>query len=65
MFTLGFKTDNDAFLHCPEAEISRILIQVDIAVWNAIEAGETDVVGGIRDINGNTIGSWRYKGSED
>lgn len=58
MFTLTFKTDNDAFTDSEgnpgSWEIERILTHV---IMQVVE-GATN--GNVVDVNGNTIGKWDY-----
>jgi len=59
MFRLEFDTDNDAFTYPSDApavpEIVRILDNVAWFVDSGRESGK------IKDINGNTIGSWEWE----
>ena len=56
MFKLEFKTDNSAFSDGNmEYEIKRILV----AIGNRVDCGNTS--GSIRDINGNTIGTYELE----
>jgi len=55
MFTLKFKTDNAAFGDDKSFEVLRILKDVS----HKIEMGQTE--GSIRDINGNTIGTFKLR----
>ncbi len=52
MFTLTIDTDNAAFEHGPRQEVGRILREVA----QSLKAGDTE--GRIRDVNGNTVGSF-------
>lgn len=52
MFTLKFKTNSAAFDEMPASEIIRILDKVR----DDIENGYVD--GWVKDVNGNTIGSY-------
>ena len=55
-FTLEINCDNAAFEDFPEQEISRILTEAAMIV----EVGGSIVPGSIlRDINGNTVGSFK------
>jgi len=57
MFTLKIKTDNAAFNEGPMVsgdEISRILNEVSNRV-----ASHEKISGTVRDINGNTVGSYK------
>lgn len=55
-FTLKVYTDNAAFADDPDGEVARILR--DVA--DRVEGGQED--GAVRDINGNTVGSFRTVG---
>lgn len=64
MFKLEFSTDNAAFADNPGEEIDRILRDLDIGV---LAFPGCNLSGRIRDVNGNTVGSWSLnmaKGSE-
>lgn len=60
MFKLEIHTDNDAFQPNPRIEVSRILHELE----QAILRGETRKRGALRDINGNTIGAYRFDADE-
>jgi hypothetical protein len=56
MFTLSFDTDNAVFEEHPEQEVSRILSEIAHQVLhNPVDHHFQNV----RDINGNTIGTWK------
>jgi len=56
MFKIEFETDNAAFQDGDgPAEVARILQILAVKV----EDGQTS--GTVRDINGNTVGSWSYE----
>ncbi len=57
MFTLKIKTDNAVFEDAGP-ELARILRELAATVE---ESNNPDEGGGIRDANGNTVGSWTYK----
>lgn len=62
MFRLKIETDGAAFN--TQVEVARILREVADSVeeWGAYE--RVDYRGEIRDINGNTVGTWRYAPGE-
>lgn len=53
-FLLEIESSNDAFLHDPKEEISRILKHI---AFN-FDCGQEDGI--IRDRNGNKVGRWEY-----
>lgn len=55
MFTLTFDTTNAAFEDAPLEEIARILRDV------AHRAEHFSHGGPVRDVNGNTVGSFKYE----
>ncbi len=56
MFTMSFETGNDAFAGGGyRDEIARILNEVRDRVID-----DNDSAGNIRDVNGNTIGKWKF-----
>jgi len=59
MFTLNIGTDNEAFAENPAAEVARILSDVAhyLTAGHGGEGIRSDD-GGMRDINGNTVGKW-------
>ena len=60
MFTINFETDKSVFSSYPEVECARILVKIanDLNNGGAYE-------GSIRDINGNSIGSYELWIDED
>lgn len=59
MFTLNISTDNAAFTENPAAEVARILS--DVAHYLTAGHGGYGIRsddGGMRDLNGNTVGRW-------
>ena len=54
MFNLNLETENDAFKRRPLAEIARILRETADRVANGTDEGK------IRDLNGNTVGTFTY-----
>ena len=52
MFTLTFKTGNEAFQESPVSEIERIFANIADHVANS------DTSGFVHDINGNKVGNW-------
>jgi hypothetical protein len=63
VFRLEFETDNDAFVEDAHGEIARILAGLAMDFTNGVPA--PGVGGGIRDVNGNTVGKWQYTPGED
>lgn len=60
-FTLTIDLDGAAFAEGEREELSRLLSKVSTMV--ADPSRSDDLVGGtVRDINGNTIGSWAING---
>lgn len=57
MFTLKINTDNAAFEDDATHEIKRILEEVAMDLELATNHGCS---GNIRDVNGNTVGEWKY-----
>ncbi len=58
MFTLKIETGNAAFAERAGEEIARIL--KNLAHDAAPGLGELPDRGALRDVNGNTVGTWRY-----
>lgn len=58
MFKLSIETSNDAFVDYPGQEIATILAKAAADLMN--HSCETNVVGFVRDSNGNKVGSWNY-----
>lgn len=54
MLRIEFETDNDAFEDSLTSEVARILREIA----NKIENGDDLGGGSVKDVNGNTIGSW-------
>jgi len=58
MFTLSFKTENDAFAEDARAEIVRLLCHAGAAIARGDDAGK------LIDSNGNTVGTFNYDAPE-
>lgn len=56
-FKMEIDCDNDAFHNDAHAEVQRIIL----SVADRLEAGQTS--GNLRDINGNTVGSFKLGSS--
>jgi hypothetical protein len=67
MFSLKISTANDAFGHTPEevaAEVRRILKETGDNITKDPErlvSRHGDASGVLHDVNGNNVGSWRYR----
>jgi len=66
MFRIEIETTNAAFEDAPEDEITRILRDLAdyIAQWS-LQSGRQVYQGVLRDINGNTVGTWQYTPEEE
>lgn len=61
-FTLDFECDNAAFDDDPTFEIARILKETAEKIKCDNVTGFGYAHGVIRDINGNRVGDWKYRG---
>jgi hypothetical protein len=57
MFTVTINTRNQAFDVDPAVEIARILDRLSNKL---IELGPGEAHGKVHDVNGNSVGVWRY-----
>ena len=60
-FDLALRSGNDAFVDCPSFETARILRELA----DDIEASSNYCEGSLRDVNGNTVGSFSFEVNED
>ncbi len=55
-FEIAFRSGSDAFQDCPTFETARILREIAEDIERSVSYCE----GNVRDVNGNTIGSFSY-----
>ena len=58
IFKCEIDTENDAFVHDPHYELSKIIKKIAKDIDDFVFIERTKIV---RDTNGNKIGSWQFK----